>query len=68
MSELVDRNWVKSTFSEDGGNNCLQVRTQVHGNAHGVALRESTDPERVVQLSRHAFRSLLRDIRAGARA
>ncbi|MFP8960869.1 DUF397 domain-containing protein [Streptomyces nanhaiensis] len=61
MSELV---WTKSSFSEAGGNNCVEVAAADDGD--GIAVRESTDPGRVLTTDRAAFRALLRGAKAGA--
>ena len=58
MSELV---WLKSSFSEAGGNNCVEVAAD----GDGIAIRESTDPARTLTTDRAAFRALLRTARAG---
>ncbi|MFH0242281.1 DUF397 domain-containing protein [Streptomyces sp. HK10] len=59
MSELV---WTKSSFSEAGGNNCVEVAADDND---GIAVRESTDPGRVLTTDRAAFRALLRGAKAG---
>ncbi|GAA2400113.1 hypothetical protein GCM10010420_28460 [Streptomyces glaucosporus] len=53
--------WVKSSFSEAGGNNCVEVAAD----GDGIAMRESTDPTRTLTADRAAFRALLRTARAG---
>ncbi|MCI0386541.1 DUF397 domain-containing protein [Streptomyces sp. CNQ085] len=60
MSELV---WTKSSFSEAGGNNCVEVAAD---DGDGIAVRESTDPGRVLTTDRAAFRALVRGAKAGA--
>ncbi|MGI5340195.1 DUF397 domain-containing protein [Streptomyces sp. CA-181903] len=53
--------WFKSSFSDAGGNNCIEVRV----NTPDIAIRESTDLELVIRTSPSAFHSLIRAIRAG---
>ncbi|WP_031505717.1 DUF397 domain-containing protein [Streptomyces megasporus] len=59
MPELV---WTKSSFSEAGGNNCVEVAAD----GDGIAIRESTDPARALTADRAAFRALLRGVKDGA--
>ncbi|MGK5640009.1 DUF397 domain-containing protein [Streptomyces sp. URMC 126] len=59
---MPEPTWFKSSFSDAGGNNCIQVCAH----AHGIALRESTDPERVIRISASAFHSLIRDSRGAS--
>ncbi|GAB3116242.1 hypothetical protein GCM10027160_24800 [Streptomyces calidiresistens] len=53
--------WVKSSFSGDGGNNCLEVAAA----PGGVAVRESEVPGRVVVADPAAFAGLLAAVRSG---
>ncbi|WP_206442443.1 DUF397 domain-containing protein [Streptomyces boncukensis] len=55
--------WVKSSFSEDGGNNCVEVARISPGR---LALRESADPAHVLTPTRGALDALLRSAKAGA--
>jgi uncharacterized protein DUF397 len=58
---VPDRQWVKSSFSDAGGNNCVEVAAAGHG---GVALRESDDPDHVVVASANALAALLASVKA----
>ncbi|KUO21770.1 DUF397 domain-containing protein [Streptomyces dysideae] len=60
MSELK---WQKSSFSEGGAANCVELATCPAGHPH---LRESEDPATVVQTSATALGALLRAVRDGA--
>ncbi|MER5783566.1 DUF397 domain-containing protein [Streptomyces mobaraensis] len=62
MPAVPEPIWFKSSFSDAGGNNCVQVCA----NTPGIALRESSEPEHVIRTSPSAFHSLIREIRAGA--
>ncbi|MBC2874562.1 MULTISPECIES: DUF397 domain-containing protein [Streptomyces] len=56
--------WQRSSMCAGGGNNCLEIGAA----KDGIALRESTDPEQVIRISPSAFRSLVREIKAGTPA
>lgn len=58
---LADTHWLKSSFSEDGGNNCVECAAT--GTAT-VALRESEVPAEAIRAGRGALRSLLAGIKA----
>ncbi len=53
--------WQKSSFSGGGGNNCVELA------ATGglIAIRESTDPERILTGTPGALGVLLRAVKAG---
>ncbi|GAA2099748.1 hypothetical protein GCM10009801_71690 [Streptomyces albiaxialis] len=53
--------WVKSSFSEDGGNNCVEVAATAAGR---VALRESESPAHVLTVDRAALSALIRHVKA----
>ncbi|MEC4018480.1 DUF397 domain-containing protein [Streptomyces sp. H27-D2] len=53
--------WQKSSFSEAGASNCVELAAGT-GVTH---LRESDDPSRVVTTTRAALRALLRAAKAG---
>lgn len=59
MSQLQ---WVKSSFSEEGGNNCVEVAAT---NA-GIALRESESPAHVLTMDRALLGALVRHVKADA--
>ncbi|WAL98010.1 DUF397 domain-containing protein [Streptomyces sp. Je 1-369] len=58
MSELE---WLKSSFSGDGGNNCVEIATT----QDGVALRESDSPADVLTTGRAVLGALVRGEKAG---
>ncbi|MER8160147.1 DUF397 domain-containing protein [Streptomyces sp. NPDC094472] len=60
MSRLI---WRKSSFSEGGAVNCLEVATDPTGTPH---LRESDDPHTVITTTPTALRALLRTMETGA--
>ncbi|MGY1456089.1 DUF397 domain-containing protein [Streptomyces sp. SS8] len=60
---MSEPSWQKSSFSGGGGNNCVEVAAD---DGDGIAVRESTDPGRVLTTDRAAFRALLRGAKAGA--
>ncbi|MDK0522407.1 DUF397 domain-containing protein [Streptomyces sp. ML-6] len=53
MSELK---WLKSSFSEASGNNCVEVAMV---DANDIALRESESPAVVISTNRAALRALI---------
>lgn len=57
MSEL---NWLKSSFSGEGGNNCVEIAAPIPG---GIALRESESPARVLTTDRAALGALVQSIK-----
>ena len=59
MSEL---NWVKSSFSDAGGNNCVEVAA---ADDDGIAIRDSKDPGKVLWTNRTALRGFIRAVRGG---
>lgn len=62
MSYASGLRWVKSSFSGDGGNNCVEVAEAEQG---GIALRDSTRPSQTFTTSRGAFLALVRGVKAG---
>ncbi|MEU0626914.1 DUF397 domain-containing protein [Streptomyces sp. NPDC005989] len=56
MPHVSDLHWVKSSFSDAGGNNCVEVAA-VEG--EGVAIRESDSPGVVLMTSQSALRALV---------
>jgi hypothetical protein len=58
VNEIV---WRKSSFSGNGGNNCLEVATV----SDRIAIRESTDPERSISIRPETLRAFLRGVKAG---
>ncbi|MDH6624001.1 hypothetical protein M2271_001798 [Streptomyces sp. LBL] len=59
MSELC---WLKSSFSGEGGNNCVEIAAP---SPEGIALRESESPARVLTTDRAALGALVKSIKAG---
>ncbi|KIZ14466.1 DUF397 domain-containing protein [Streptomyces natalensis] len=59
MSELI---WHKSSFSDAGGNNCIEVAA----NGDDIALREGEAPARVIVTGRGVLRGLIVGVKAGA--
>ncbi|WUW19054.1 DUF397 domain-containing protein [Streptomyces sp. NBC_01465] len=57
--------WLKSSFSDSGGNNCVELAAPA---PHTIALRESDDPATVMTTDRTALRALLRAAQTGAPA
>ncbi|WP_314412430.1 DUF397 domain-containing protein [Streptomyces sp. DSM 40484] len=51
--------WQRSSFSGDGGNNCVEVAATTNG----AALRESDSPTEVLATSQGALLSLIRGIK-----
>ncbi|MFD8382809.1 DUF397 domain-containing protein [Streptomyces sp. NPDC059679] len=60
MSRLI---WRKSSFSEGGALNCVEVATDPTGTLH---LRESDDPHTVITTTPTTLHALLRTIKTGA--
>jgi hypothetical protein len=58
---LSEQVWLKSSFSDAGGNNCVEVAAT----AHGIALRESDSPTEIITTERGAMRALIRVVGAG---
>ncbi|GAA1913034.1 hypothetical protein GCM10009716_23390 [Streptomyces sodiiphilus] len=54
--------WLKSSYSESGGNNCVEVADTGAG---ALALRESERPGQVLTAGPAAFRALLVHVRNG---
>lgn len=59
---MADLKWLKSSFSEASGNNCVEVAPTEHG---CVALRDSTRPTRTTSTNTVAFRAFIRGVKAG---
>ncbi|WEV25597.1 DUF397 domain-containing protein [Streptomyces sp. 71268] len=59
MSSLT---WRKSSFSEPGSDNCVELAADPVGASH---LRESADPATVITTTRPALRALLASVKAG---
>ncbi|KPI01324.1 protein of unknown function DUF397 [Actinobacteria bacterium OK074] len=55
--------WVKSSFSDEGGNNCVEI-APTHT---GIALRESDTPAEILLTDRGTLASLIRGVKAEPR-
>ncbi|SCF57786.1 DUF397 domain-containing protein [Streptomyces sp. Ncost-T10-10d] len=53
--------WLKSSFSDAGGNNCVEVAA---AEGTDIAIRESARPERIVTTNRAALRALVLGVKA----
>ncbi|MGW2088190.1 DUF397 domain-containing protein [Streptomyces sp. NPDC001880] len=53
--------WQKSSFSDAGGNNCVEVAA---AEGTGIAMRESESPEHIVTTNRAALRALVLAVKA----
>ncbi|MGY3679552.1 DUF397 domain-containing protein [Streptomyces sp. TE33382] len=53
--------WVKSSFSDAGGNNCVEVAA---AGADSIAIRESESPAVVMSTNRAALRALVLRVKA----
>lgn len=62
MSHVSGLRWVKSSFSDAGGNNCVEVAA---ADDHGIALRESDNPGTVLTTSQSALRALVLAVKRG---
>jgi hypothetical protein len=58
---LSTLNWVKSSFSDAGGNNCIEIAV----NGDGIAIRESFDPDTIVTTDRTTLRTFILDAKRG---
>ena len=65
MPFLSELNWVKSSFSDAGGNNCVEVasRLSTHGDILVRDSKDKTGP--ALQLTRASWDGLLALVRAG---
>ncbi|MFD7662433.1 DUF397 domain-containing protein [Streptomyces sp. NPDC059788] len=59
---MAELKWLKSTYSDAGGNNCVEVAAT----GDGIALRESAAPAQVMTVGQDAFRALLAGGKAGS--
>ncbi|MET8137844.1 DUF397 domain-containing protein [Streptomyces sp. NPDC005251] len=59
MTELY---WLKSSFSGEGGNNCVEIAAP---SPEGIALRESESPARVLTTDRAALGAFVRSVKTG---
>ncbi len=61
MSHVSGLHWVKSSFSDEGGNNCVEVAAT----QEGTALRESESPTEILSTGSNALSALLRRVKSG---
>jgi hypothetical protein len=59
---LPEIKWLKSSFSEASGNNCIEVAAAT---GDGMALRESENPDQVLLTRQAALGALVRGVKAG---
>ena len=62
MSHAPDLHWVKSSFSDAGGNNCVEVAAMQRDL---VAIRESDSPTALLVTSRAALGALVQELKLG---
>jgi hypothetical protein len=60
LSELV---WLKSSFSDAGGNNCVEVAV---ADDDDIAIRDSVYPTRIIKTSKAALSTFIAGVRTGA--
>ncbi|WP_323186763.1 DUF397 domain-containing protein [Streptomyces sp. NBC_00878] len=53
--------WLKSSFSEASGNNCVEVAAT----EDGISLRESESPTKVLSTGPEVLSTLLRSVKSG---
>ncbi|KAK1182336.1 DUF397 domain-containing protein [Streptomyces sp. NBS 14/10] len=53
--------WLKSSFSDAGGNNCIEIATD----GGTIAMRESSEPETIVTTDRITLRAFVRGVKSG---
>ncbi|WP_327727708.1 DUF397 domain-containing protein [Streptomyces sp. NBC_00487] len=58
---LSKSQWSKSSFSGEGGNNCVEIAAP---SPEGIALRESESPIRVLTTDRAVFGALVQSAKA----
>ena len=58
---MTEHNWQRASFCGGGGNNCVEVAAT----DAGIALRESENPARVLEVGRAVLGALVRSMKAG---
>ncbi|MER7788982.1 DUF397 domain-containing protein [Streptomyces sp. NPDC097640] len=53
--------WLKSSFSDAGGNNCMEVASD----GSRIAIRESSEPNAILATDRTALRAFVRGVKDG---
>lgn len=61
MPYTSELRWIKSSFSGDGGNNCVEVAATKENR---VSLRDSTRPSRIIPTTRIALHALVQGLKA----
>ncbi|GHK04553.1 hypothetical protein SY2F82_63500 [Streptomyces sp. Y2F8-2] len=61
MHVLSEAEWRRSSYSGDGGNNCVEVAVI----PHGIAIRDSKRPSPILTFNPKAFTALVRSVAAG---
>ncbi|WP_236258677.1 DUF397 domain-containing protein [Streptomyces hygroscopicus] len=61
MSILFETGWRKSSFSEEGGNNCIEIAT----GGGTIVMRESCHPETIVTTDRITLGMFVRAVKNG---
>jgi hypothetical protein len=61
---LPELRWLKSSFSGEGGNNCVEIAAT---GPEGIALRESESPARFLTTGRAALGALVQSIKGEPR-
>lgn len=59
---MTRNEWQRSPFSDEGGNNCVEVAAT----ADGLALRESDSPAVMLTTGRGTLLSLIRSVKSDA--
>lgn len=59
---MPELRWLKSSFSGDGGNNCVEIAAT---SGDGIVLRESESPADVLTTDRAALGALVRSVKSG---
>ncbi|MDT0609400.1 DUF397 domain-containing protein [Streptomyces lancefieldiae] len=62
MSHVPGPQWLKSSYSDSGGNNCVEVAPV----RAGVAVRDSKRPANVFVTGRASFGALIEGLRSGS--
>lgn len=58
---MLESGWRKSSFSEEGGNNCLELAND----DDSIVIRESTEPDAVLTTDRTALRAFVLGVKTG---
>ncbi|MDX3383099.1 DUF397 domain-containing protein [Streptomyces niveiscabiei] len=58
MAQASGPRWIKSSYTGEGGNNCVEIAVL----DHHIAVRDSKIPARTFTLTRAAFTALVRSL------